>query len=73
MDVDNEKREMRKNKLRTALKERISAKQIGRSSKQNRENVLEKTLKEAGLDKNKFMEDLKKVGKDQTFEMSLKQ
>jgi hypothetical protein len=73
MEVDNEKREMRKKKLRTALKERINAKQIGRSSKQNRENVLEKTLKEAGLDKKKFMEDLKNVGKDQTFEMSLKQ
>lgn len=70
MSFDDEKREAQK-KLRSTLREKISVKQIGRSSKKNRETVLETTLKEAGLDKKKFMEDLKNIGKDQTFEMSL--
>jgi hypothetical protein len=62
-----------KKKLRNILREKISVKQIGRSSKKNRETVLETTLKDAGLDKDKFMEDLKNIGKNQTFEMSLNQ
>jgi hypothetical protein len=51
--------------LRRQLKEIIGAKKIERSSKATRMNALETTLKSVGLDKDKFMEDLAKVQKEQ--------
>jgi len=64
----------RKKSLRNSLREAIGAKKIERSSKATRMNALDMTLKAIGLDKEKFMEDMEKVKKEQgnTFEMNIK-
>jgi uncharacterized membrane protein len=64
----------RKKSLRNSLREAIGAKKIERSSKAARMNALDVTLKAIGLDKEKFIEDMEKVKKEQgnTFEMNIK-
>jgi hypothetical protein len=50
-------------KLRQKLKEKIGEKRINRNTKKAKEHVLESTLKDMGLDKKLFENDLKAVGK----------
>jgi len=59
--------------LRNMLRAKIGEKRIQRSSKQNRENILDKTLKDIGNDKEKFKKDLEEVKKQGGLEMNLSQ
>jgi len=59
--------------LRNMLRAKIGEKRIQRSSKQNRENILDKTLKDIGIDKEKFKKDLEEVKKQGGLEMNLSQ
>jgi hypothetical protein len=59
--------------LRNMLRAKIGEKRIKRSSKQNRENILDKTLKDIGIDKEKFKKDLEEVKKQGGLEMNLSQ
>lgn len=51
--------------MKKQLREVLGAKKIERSSKQNREKVLRETLGSIGIDKDRFMEDMEKVRKEQ--------
>ena len=59
--------------LRNMLRAKIGEKRIQRSSKQNRENILDKTLKDIGIDKEKFKKDLEEIKKQGGLEMNLSQ
>jgi hypothetical protein len=59
MDDKTKKRK----KLRQELRYKISEGQISRSNKQNKELILEKTLKKMGLDKDKLKADIEAVNK----------
>lgn len=53
----------RRQELRNALKAKITEKQIVRSTKDRKEQVLDKTLKNLGLDKEKLKKDLEELKK----------
>jgi predicted DsbA family dithiol-disulfide isomerase len=53
----------KRNELRKKLRERIIERQIGRSSKENKDKVLTDTLKSMGIDKEKFKKDLEAMQK----------
>lgn len=53
----------RRQELRNALKAKITEKQIERSTKDRKEQVLDKTLKNLGLDKEKLKKDLEELKK----------
>lgn len=59
--------------LRNMLRAKIGEKRIQRSSKQNKENILDKTLKDIGIDKEKFKKDLEEIKKQGGIEMNLSQ
>lgn len=59
--------------LRNMLRAKIGEKRIQRSSKQNKENMLDKTLKDIGIDKEKFKKDLEEIKKQGGLEMNLSQ
>jgi hypothetical protein len=50
-----------KEELRTLLRSKIGEKRISRSSKQKKEDILNKELKKIGIDKEKFKADLEAV------------
>lgn len=50
--------------LRALLREKLRVKQIDRSSKANRDRVLEGTLKTLGIDKTKLEADIEAVKKE---------
>ena len=50
-----------RNELKKLLRAKISEKTIERSNKNQKEQILEKTLKDIGIDKEKFKADLEKV------------
>jgi hypothetical protein len=49
--------------LRAKLREKIATQRITRSSKEQKEHTLDKTMKEMGIDKEKFKADLEAVKK----------
>lgn len=59
--------------LRNMLRAKIGEKCIMRGSKQHKENVLEKTLKQIGIDKNKFKSDIEAVKNQGGFTLNMKQ
>jgi hypothetical protein len=59
--------------LRNMLRAKIGEKRIERSSKQSKENILDKTLKDIGIDKEKFKKDLEEIKKQGGLEMNLSQ
>lgn len=59
--------------LKNMLRAKISEKRIERSSKQSRENILDKTLKDIGIDKEKFKKDLEEVKKQGGLDINLSQ
>lgn len=59
--------------LKNMLRAKISEKRIERSSKHSRENILDKTLKDIGIDKEKFKKDLEEVKKQGGLDINLSQ
>jgi|688.fasta_scaffold32015_6 hypothetical protein len=59
--------------LSNLLKSKLGEKRINRSSKLNKELILNKTLKELGIEKDKFKADLEAVKKQGGLEINLKQ
>lgn len=53
----------KRQELRNKLRERIVERQIGRSSKENKEKILTDTLQSMGIDKEKFKKDLEAIQK----------
>ena len=53
----------KRQELRNMLKAKITEKQIQRSTKDHKEQVLDKTLKNIGIDKEKFKKDLEELKK----------
>ena len=52
-----------KEELKKKLHEKLQYKRIARSGKKRQENMLDKTFKEMGIDKEKFKQDLENVKK----------
>lgn len=65
-------KEIQRKKLSNLLKSKITEKQIGRSGKDQREKVLEKTLGNLGIDKDKFKADLEAIKKQGGLEINMK-
>lgn len=63
--------EKNREELKAMLKARIGEKKIQRSSKEKKENILEKTLKDIGIDKEKFKNDLEAIKKQGGLQISL--
>lgn len=63
---------MKRKQLLELLKSKIQDKQMGRSGKDQKEKVLEKTLGSLGIDKDKFKADLEAVKKQGGLEISMK-
>ena len=59
--------------LSNLLKSKLGEKRINRSSKLNKELILDKTLKNLGIEKEKFKADLEAVKKQGGLEINLKQ
>jgi hypothetical protein len=59
--------------LSNLLKSKLGEKRINRTSKLNKELILDKTLKELGIEKDKFKADLEAVKKQGGLEINLKQ
>jgi len=59
--------------LSNLLKSKLGEKRINRSSKLNKEIILDKTLKKLGIEKDKFKADLEAVKKQGGLEINLKQ
>lgn len=59
--------------LSNLLKSKLGEKRINRSSKLNKELILDKTLKNLGIEKDKFKADLEAVKKQGGLEINLKQ
>ena len=59
--------------LLNKLREKIGEKGINRNTKKNKEKILDKGLKDLGIDKEKFKEDLEKIKKQGGLEINLKQ
>lgn len=70
MPDDKEKIKRRK-ELRAKLKAKIGEGRIARSSKQNKEKILETTLKKLGLDKDKLKADIEAVKKQGGFTLKI--
>jgi competence protein ComGC len=60
--MDNQKRE-----LVNKLKSKIREKQIYRSSSEQKEHILDSNFKKMGIDKERYMDDLKKLKKQGGF------
>ena len=60
--MDNQKRE-----LANKLKSKIREKQIYRSSSEQKEHILDSNFKKMGIDKERYMDDLKKLKKQGGF------
>jgi len=67
-----EDKKMKRKQLLELLKSKIQDKQMGRSGKDQKEKVLEKTLGSLGIDKDKFKADLEAVKKQGGLEISMK-
>ena len=48
--------------LKAKLREKINNKSTGRTTKKNREEIMDKGMAKMGIDKQKFMETMKKLG-----------
>jgi hypothetical protein len=62
----------RKKELTKLLRDKLGEKCIGRSSKKAKEEVLNKTLKHFGIEKDKFKADLDAVRKQGGLEINVK-
>ena len=60
------------NQNRNDLKAKIGEKSILRSSKENREAILDKVLHDIGIDKNKLKADLEAINKQGGLEVNIK-
>jgi hypothetical protein len=60
-----------RNELLQKLRGKIGERQIQRSSKEKREKIFSEGLKEMGIDKEKFKEDLEKIKKQGGLNISL--
>lgn len=60
-----------RDELRKLLRAKIGEKQIQRSTKTNKEHVMDKTLKSIGIDKEKFKKDLELIQQNGGFEMKI--
>jgi len=69
----SDKNKLTKKELRNMLRSKIGEKRIQRSTKQQKERVLEKTLKDIGIDKEKFKADIEAVKKQGGFTLNMKQ
>ena len=58
--------------LSNLLKSKLGEKRINRSSKLNKELILDKTLKKLGIEKDKFKADLEEVKKQGGLEINMK-
>jgi hypothetical protein len=58
--------------LSNLLKAKLSEKRINRSSKVQKEIILDKTLKKLGIEKDKFKADLEEVKKQGGLEINMK-
>lgn len=63
----------RKQELRNMLKAKIGEKRIQRSTKDHKEQVLNKTLKNIGIDKEKFKKDLEELKKQGGLKVDMNQ
>lgn len=63
----------RKQELRNMLKAKIGEKRIQRSTKDHKEQVLDKTLKNIGIDKEKFKKDLEELKKQGGLKVDMNQ
>ncbi len=57
---------MDKEELKKSLKAKLQEKKMSRSSKKVKQDVLDKTLKESGIDKETFIQDYAKILQSQT-------
>lgn len=71
--INREQEERAKQELRNLLKAKIGEQRIQRASKQNKEKILDQTLRKIGIDKEKFKQDLEAVKKQGGMEISMKQ
>lgn len=65
--------EKNKQELKAMLKAKIGEKKIQRSSKEKKEHVLDKTLKDIGIDKEKFKNDLEAIKKQGGLQINMDQ
>ena len=68
-----EEHKARIKELRNLCRSKRGELRIKRSSKRQKEDMLEKTLKQIGIDKEKFKADLEAVKKQGGFEINMKQ
>lgn len=61
-----------RNELSNLLKAKLGEKRINRSSKLQKEIILDKTLKKLGIEKDKFKADLEEVKKQGGLEINMK-
>ena len=61
-----------KEELKKILHSKIAEKRISRGTKLQKENILKKTLKNMGIDKDKFKKDLEDVKKQGGLEINIK-
>ena len=64
---------MIRKELLTKLRSKIGERKIKRSSKEVKKNILDKGLKEMGIDQEKFKEDLEKIKKQGGLELNFNQ
>jgi hypothetical protein len=64
---------MIRKELLTKLRSKIGESKIKRSSKEVKKNILDKGLKEMGIDQEKFKEDLEKIKKQGGLELNFNQ
>ena len=56
-----DEKKLSRTKLRAKLKEQLECARVGRSSKKNKEQILDKTLKGIGIDKERLKKDMEAV------------
>lgn len=69
---EEQSREKKFKDMRALFKAKLGEKRIQRSSKATKERVLEQTLKQIGIDKEKFKADMEAVKKQGGLEINLK-
>jgi len=57
-----EEKAKNREQLKAKLRDKINNKSTGRTTKKNREEIMDKSMAKMGIDKQKFMETMKKLG-----------
>lgn len=60
----DEKKTLSPEELRAKIRSRIQEKQINRSSKHTKKHILDETFDRVGVDKDEFIENIKKMKKN---------